>query len=148
MENHEQLQHPEGYSVSCEVEVRFRDLDAMGHVNNAVWVDFIVQLADAHSSSLGFDRQAIRSSGGLWVVRRHEIDYLSSALPGQELTEETWIHSLRGARSIRHSRFSLEQDGAALVTAVTHWAFCDPLTQRPRRVPREMLSRLPVIERS
>jgi acyl-CoA thioester hydrolase len=127
--------------------VNDEDVDFLGHVNNTVWVHFIVQLAEAHSSSLGFDWEATRAQGGLWIVRRHEIDYHRPAHPGQELIEETWIHSIRGARSIRHARFTLADDGSLLVSSVTQWAFCDSETQRPKRVPKELLERYPIVER-
>jgi len=127
--------------------VNDEDVDFLGHVNNTVWVDFIVRLAEAHSSSLGLDWQTIRAHGGLWIVRRHEIDYHRPAHPGQELIEETWIRSIRGARSIRHARFTLAKDGSVLVSSVTQWAFCDPVTQRPKRVPKPLLERYPIVER-
>ncbi len=128
--------------------VKEEDVDLLGHVNNTVWVGFIVRLAEAHSTSLGFDWQTIRSQGGLWIVRRHEIDYHRPALPGQELIEETWIHSIKGARSIRHARFTLADDGSVLVSAVTQWAFCDPVTQKPKRVPKHMLEVYPIVDRT
>ncbi len=119
--------------------VREQDTDFLGHVNNVVWVRFVVRIAERHAESLGFDWETVRSLGGMWIVRRHEIDYRRSATPGQELVEETWISEMRGARSVRRSRFLLAQDGAELVSATTHWAFCDPDTQRPKRIPRELL---------
>lgn len=117
-----------------------RDIDAIGHVNNAVWVRFIVELAEAAAHSRGFGADATRRLGGLWIVRRHEIDYLASAPLGVRLLEETWVSRMRGARSLRHARFSAEPGGAVFVEAVTQWAFVDPETLRPRRIPRELLA--------
>jgi acyl-CoA thioester hydrolase len=119
--------------------VRERDVDALGHVNNAVWVRFVVSLADAHSTALGFDVGRVRELGGLWIVRRHEIDYHRSALPEEVIDEETWVESIRGARSVRRGRFTRSEDGALLVESRTEWAFVEPVTQRPRRIPREIL---------
>ena len=124
--------------------VRDEDTDGLGHVNNIVWVRFIVRLADAHSRALGLDWQTIRGHGGIWLVRRHEIEYHRSALPGQELIETTWIESMRGARSIRRSEFTLADGDTPLVSAITVWAFCDPETQRPTRVPPGLLEYYPV----
>ncbi len=115
------------------------DVDGLGHVNNTVWVKFVVELAGAHSGALGFDWQTVRNLGGQWLVRRHEIDYRRSAVRGDEIEEETWIASIRGARSVRASRFTRPSDELEYVTAVTHWAFTDPETQRPRRIPDEIL---------
>jgi acyl-CoA thioester hydrolase len=122
------------------------DTDAFGHVNNVVWVQMVVELADAHSKELGFDHDAYRRIGGVWIVRRHELDYHLPALPGERIIEETWVQKMRGARSLRRSRFTREEDGAPLVTAATHWAFVDSRTHRPRRIDREILERFPVLD--
>ena len=53
---------------------------------------------------------------------------------GDELLEETWVSSIRGARSVRQSRFTRQRDGAKLLSAVTHWAYVDAKTLRPRRI--------------
>ena len=116
-----------------------RDVDGLGHVNNAVWVRFIVELSHAHASSRGFEAKRVRDLGGLWIVRRHEIDYRAPALPGDELIEETWVRQMKGARSTRCCRFLRARDGAVLLESETQWAFVDPENQRPRRIPREIL---------
>jgi acyl-CoA thioester hydrolase len=120
--------------------VRKGDLDGLGHVNNAVWVGFVVRLAQAHAASLGFDLQRTRALGGHWIVRRHEIDYHASAVEGDALLEETWVARMRGARSLRRARFRRESDGALLLSSTTQWAWVDPVTQRPRRIHPEILA--------
>jgi acyl-CoA thioester hydrolase len=115
------------------------DVDGLGHVNNAVWVEFIIALSDAHSTDRGFDQKAVRELGGIWIVRRHEIDYHASAVPGEEVVEQTWVSSMKGARSIRHCQFTRARDGKTLLTSTTTWAFVEPETQRPRRIPRPIL---------
>ncbi len=112
-----------------------RDIDLLGHVNNAVWVGFIVELADAHAEAVGMGFVRTRQLGGQWIVRRHEIDYLRSAHVGEVLLEETWVESLRGARSLRVARFSRASDGSVLVESRTTWAFVEPDSLRVRRVP-------------
>lgn len=121
-----------------------RDTDRFGHVNNVVWVRFIVELADAHSNEVGLDFDAYLRLGGVWIVRRHRIEYHAPATPEERVVEETWVEAFRGARSVRCSRFSREGDGTELVTASTDWAFVHPETQRPRRIIPEVLARFPV----
>ena len=129
-----------------ERTVKPEDLDALGHVNNAVWVRFIVELADAHSSSLGLDWKAYRRLGGMWIVRRHEIDYLVSATCDERVVEETWIQAMRGARSERRARFTRQRDGVVLLQSLTQWAFVDTRSQRPRRIAPEVLAAFTPIE--
>ena len=120
------------------------DCDELGHVNNVAWVRFVVELAVAHSTALGLDFETTRSHGGVWVVRHHDIRYQRSALPGDEIVEETWVSALRGARSIRHALFS-NGAGEHLVAATTEWAFADPSSERARRIPAAVAERFDVI---
>jgi acyl-CoA thioesterase FadM len=46
---------------------------------------------------------------------------------------------MRGARSHRRARFR-SADGAALVESLTEWAFVDPDSQKPRRIPQTIAS--------
>ena len=58
---------------------------------------------------------------------------------GDELIEQTWVESMRGARSERRASILRATDGAILLEARTDWAFVDPTGQRPRRIPRELM---------
>ena len=116
------------------------DTDLLGHVNNAVWVAWVIDLADAHASAVGLDYEATRRLGGVWVVRRHVLDYHRSAYPGDRLQERTWVSEMRGARCERHSRF-LTEDGDLAFAADTRWAFLAPDSLRPLRVPATVEAR-------
>ena len=63
-------------------------IDELGHVNNAVWVQWIQDIATAHwdAAARPEDRAAF-----FWVVTRHEIDYRGNIDAGQSVTGETWI---------------------------------------------------------
>ena len=62
-------------------------VDELGHVNNLVWVRLVLDLATAHSNSVGLDTRAYRELGAWWIVHRQEIDYHAPAFPGEELVE-------------------------------------------------------------
>ena len=115
-----------------------RDTDALGHVNNVVWVGFIAKLAEAHSDAVGWSFEKLRANGGLWIVRRHVVDYRGNAVPGQRVREQTWVSEMRGARCERETRFLRGGDEDVLVEARTTWAYVDAGTHRPRRIPREL----------
>src|ERR1700716_2345582 len=63
-------------------------IDELGHVNNAVWVQWIQQVAVAHWNSIadGAHRDAY-----YWVVVRHEIDYLRAAEEADWIIPRTWV---------------------------------------------------------
>ncbi|MEZ4371740.1 MAG: thioesterase family protein [Polyangiaceae bacterium] len=126
------------FSVPPEV------IDELGHVSNLEWVRWVSRIATAHSESVGLGFSAYQQLGLLWVVRRHEIDYLAEALEGQLLEVNTWIADVRGATSRRSTRFHrIADDGSRqlLVSAETTWAMIDLKRRRPTRVPKDLLAR-------
>jgi acyl-CoA thioester hydrolase len=113
------------------------DIDELGHVNNAVWVQWIQKVAVAHWDAVA---RAEDHDRYVWVVVRHEIDYLRAVLPGETVTGRTWVgDSPRGARFDRHMEF-VGEDGRVRVRAVTQWAILDRETGRPLRVPAEVVA--------
>ena len=112
-------------------------IDELGHVNNAVWVQWIQQVAVAHWDAVA--EQDFKDAY-FWVVARHEIDYLRSAVLGDEITARTWIEeAARGARSTRMMQFT-GPDGKICVRAKTQWAIIDKALGRPIRVPPEVVA--------
>ncbi len=107
------------------------DIDELGHVNNAVWVRWIQDLAVAHWEAVAPDEHR---DAYVWVVTRHEIDYRGNLTAGEHADGETWVpEPPRGARFNRHFRFVAE-DGRVLVEGVTTWAMLDRASGRLVRV--------------
>ena len=112
-------------------------IDELGHVNNAVWVQWIQEVALGHWYSVAAPEHQSRY---LWVVVRHEIDYLRAAVVGETVTGRTWVgEAPKGARFDRHMEF-LGEDGKVKVRAVTQWAIIDQASGRPIRVPPEVIA--------
>ena len=112
-------------------------IDELGHVNNAVWVQWIQEVALAHWYSVA---DAGHQDDYIWVVVRHEIDYLRAAFVGDVLTGRTWVgEAPKGARFDRHMEF-VGADGKVRVRATTQWAIIDKAAGRPIRVPPEVIA--------
>ena len=109
-------------------------LDANGHVNNVVWVQWMQDHATAHSDECG-GSAAMESAGGTWVARSHHVDYLAPAVAGDEICVATWVLDFRRASSRRRYRFTAADTGRLLVLGETHWVFIDRQSLRPRTVP-------------
>lgn len=56
--------------------VRFHEVDALGHVNNAAYLNYLEQAAIDHATFLGLDLRRLQALGGVFVARRHEIVFL------------------------------------------------------------------------
>jgi acyl-CoA thioester hydrolase len=112
-----------------------RDIDELGHVNNAVWVRWIQDMATAHWNAVA-PQEAIDRY--VWVVSRHEIDYRGNVKAGEAVTGKTWISEPpKGARFWRNVSFT-GADGKIKVEAKTNWAIIERQTGRPVRVPKEL----------
>ncbi|AGH50612.1 MULTISPECIES: acyl-CoA thioesterase [Sphingomonadales] len=114
---------------------RPEDIDELGHVNNAVWVRWIQDVATAHWQAVA---DPAHVAAYIWVVTRHEIDYLRALGPGGTVTARTWIpDGPKGARFDRMVEF-VDADGKPHVRARTTWAIIDKASGRPIRVPAEV----------
>ena len=114
------------------------DIDELGHVNNAVWVRWVQDLAVAHWQALA---TAEEQAGLVWVVTRHEIDYRGNVRLGETVRGETWVPGAPyGARFDRHFRF-LGADGKATVEGISTWALLDRTSGRLLRVRAELADR-------
>ena len=112
-------------------------IDELGHVNNAVWVQWVQQVAVAHWDSLA---DPAHRDAYFWVVVRHEIDYLRPAFEGDRVTARTWVgEAPKGARFDRHVEFA-RNDGRLCVRARTVWAIIDKASGKPIRVPPEVVA--------
>ena len=83
------------------MEVRFRDLDALGHVNNAVYLTYF------ESARMAFWMQVLGKAdltGMNMILARAEIDFRSPLVFGESV--EIGV----GCTSIGRSSFVLEQD--------------------------------------
>ena len=112
-------------------------IDELGHVNNSVWVQWIQQVAVAHWEAVSDPRHR---DAYVWVVVRHEIDYLRAAYAGDRIAARTWVGDApKGARFDRFVEFTGE-DGKICVRARTQWAILDKASGKPIRVPPEVVA--------
>ncbi|MEV4870888.1 thioesterase family protein [Streptomyces syringium] len=118
---------------SCPL--RWSDMDAFGHVNNAVFVryleeariDFMFRLAPGEGSE---------SFQGGSVVARHEIDYLRPLVHRHEpVTIETWVTKV-GAASLTVA-YEVKDADQVYVRASTVVVPFDFDRGRPRRITAE-----------
>lgn len=120
-----------------QVTARPEHIDELGHVNNAVWVQWIQEVALAHWYGIADPAHA---EDYFWVITRHEIDYLRPAFEGETLTGRTWVgEAPKGARFNRLMEF-VGDDGKVRVRANTTWAIIDKASERPIRVPAEVVA--------
>lgn len=99
------------------LRVRYHEMDALGHVNNAVYQHYLEQAAVEHSEHLGFNQKHCEELGGVFVMRKIEINYLRPAAAGDTLEVTTWLQTMRGPRAVRRYEIRQQGDEQILVTA-------------------------------
>ena len=129
-----QMQNPL-LSYKKELIVTADDIDVLNHVNNAVYVKWMDEIAFEHWSLLASTYNFPKC---VWVVVRHEIDYKAQAFLHDNISIKTWVGNTAGFKSIRYIAFYKEDQ--LLVASKTTWVNLDPITQKPKRIAESILN--------
>lgn len=131
---------PVAFRLSMEVDAR--DIDELGHASNIAYVRWIQDVAVAHSAAVGLDVAAYQRLGAVFVVRRHEVDYLRPVLRGERLELRTWIHTVNAAKCQRATQIvrlaTSELPEKIVANAMTTWGYIDIASGRPTRIPQDV----------
>ena len=110
------------------------EIDDLNHVNNAVYVKWMDNVAYLHWQKLTENHPL---PDYIWVVSRHEIDYKRQAVLGDEIEIKTWVGETSGIKSIRHIEFYKDQK--LLVKSKTFWVLLNAKTYKPTRITENVL---------
>lgn len=124
-----------------DIAVQPADIDNMHHVNNVVYVRWVVDAAVAHWRHSATKEE---QEQWLWIVIRHEIDYKGQAVLGDEVVAKTWVGTSRGLKYERHTEIYRPSDGALLVKALSIWCPLNAQTKRPALMPDDLRRRFSV----
>jgi acyl-CoA thioester hydrolase len=150
---------PRFHAFESFFRVRFHEVDALGHVNNAAYLNYLEQAAIDHATFLGLNLPRLHELGGVFVARRHEIVFLRPTFAGDLLRVVTWLADPRGARVDRHYLVLREpgpmsevpvagrritspagrDEDTVSARATTEWVFANNQGQ-PRRIPKEVVN--------
>ena len=100
------------FPVHCPIEVRFRDCDMMGHVNNAVYLTYLEMARFAYWKAAGLDRVAGEIS---YILARVEIDYRSQAEVNEVLDVAVGVTGI--GRSSFSMAFEIRNPAGRLIAA-------------------------------
>lgn len=120
------------------IKVANSEIDELNHVNNEVYLKWLLSAATAHSAALGYSVSKFLEGGGVFVVRRHELEYLRPAYLGEELIIETWLADFEIMKTTRKYRIKRKADGKTILTASTLWVYVDFKSGRPTEIPQSI----------
>ncbi|MCH5247026.1 MAG: acyl-CoA thioesterase [Muribaculaceae bacterium] len=108
---------PEPYTFGLVIKVRDYETDSQGIVNNANYLHYMEMTRHAFCEREGFSFKDMSEAGILAVLRRAEIDYLSS-LHGAELFASLLWLERNGPKFLFHQDFYHIPSGEPVIKAV------------------------------
>jgi acyl-CoA thioester hydrolase len=117
-----------------KIKVTSEYIDDLNHVNNVVYVQWMDQVAFEHWEFLTQNNPLPQY---IWVVLKHEVDYLKQAVLGDIITIKTWVGETKGFKSERLMEFY--KNNQLLVKAKTVWGMLDAENYKPSRIRENVL---------
>jgi acyl-CoA thioester hydrolase len=130
------------FRVRCPVEVRFRDCDPMGHVNNAVYLTYLELARFAYWKAADIGRLAGEVS---YIIARVEIDFRSPAVTGDVLEVAIAVAGF-GRTSFSMAYEIRNQDGHLVATAKSVQAAYDYAAGKTVPLPEAVKKRVVAFE--
>jgi acyl-CoA thioester hydrolase len=127
-------------AYSQELLVTGVAIDDLGHVNNAVYLQWVEACCRAHAERQGMPTARMLELGALPVVRRHVATYRAPGNLGERVEVSTRIVRVRGPLATRRNEVRRIGDGKLLVDVVTDWVWVDPRSGKPKAPPAEVLA--------
>lgn len=128
----------EGFPVKVPVQVRFRDLDALGHVNNAVYLTYFEVARAAYFSRL--ERDWVER--GHFILARAEVDFLRP-IHLEDLVE-VGVRVVRIGRSSFDMEYRVEVQGEEAARGRTVQVWLEG--GRPAPLPEAIRERIRALE--
>lgn len=123
------------------IDILPADIDAMNHVNNVVYLQWVQNISAAHWNTIATPAQKKEFS---WVALRHEIDYLAPAVFGDQVVAYTWVGEAKGPKFDRFVKICHAITGRTFAQSKTTWCLLDGSTLKPKRIPIEIFELLQI----
>jgi acyl-CoA thioester hydrolase len=131
------------FKFSVAVEVRFRDLDALGHVNNAVYLTYF-EIARTHYWTQLFGIHSYDEFG--FLVVRTECNYRSPAHFGEELRVAAGISTLKNSSFVFDYEVTELGSGRLIADGKSFQACFDTTEKRTIEIPAELRKKVTEFE--
>jgi acyl-CoA thioester hydrolase len=122
-------------------KVRRYELDAMQHVNNAVYLNWVEEAKFRAAEEAGWPLERARAANLVTVQIRHATEYFVPAVYGDEVDVVSRLYDVRRVRGTWLHEVYRQRDGVLLVRNYSTGAFLN-LEGRPQRLPEGMLEDL------
>ncbi len=122
--------------------VRFRDCDALGHVNNAVYFTYLEQTRFHHWLSLGADIRDRAPGAPGFILARAECDFEAQATYGDELEVRLSVAAVGRTSFTYDYEIVKVETGERVASARSVQVSFDYETKKPVAIPDELREKL------
>jgi acyl-CoA thioester hydrolase len=114
---------------SYPIKVAVADIDFMGHVNNARYLNWVQDAVLAHWNNLAPEEDVASKA---WVALKHEITYRKPAFLEDDVIAHTVLERFNGARAFYSTLIKRGEE--VLAEVQSSWCCIDAETLRPARI--------------
>ncbi len=125
---------------TLNITVQEQHIDVMRHTNNVVYLQWLEDIAWAHSTELGLGPEQYTALGHGLVVREHTLTYLQATRLGDELVLGTWLTEIDKLSLHRRYQLVRASDGTTVLRGRTHFVCIEIESGRVRRMLPEFYS--------
>ncbi|WP_298496208.1 thioesterase family protein [uncultured Algibacter sp.] len=111
-------------------------IDDLNHVNNVHYVQWVQDIAKAHWQSKA--SAEIQNQYG-WFLLSHFIEYKSAAFLNDIINLKTYVAKAEGVKYTRIVEMYNASTNKLLAKSETIWCFVNTKTERPTRIPKEIV---------
>jgi acyl-CoA thioester hydrolase len=130
---------PQDVPVSqTAIDVRMPDLDSFGHVNHAVFLNYLEHGRFRALADAGFEWDVLAERGWSIFVVRIEVDYLAEATRGDSLFVRTWADSFRRTSMVLAQQIARADEPHVVVVRARVIAVWIGPDRKPMRVPPDV----------
>jgi acyl-CoA thioester hydrolase len=131
------------YRYSTRIDVRFRDCDPLGHVNNAVYATYFEVARFAYwREALGYTR----ADGFSFIMARVECNYRAQAHAGEALDVSVRVGRIGRSSFTFDYRVVAAEDGRLVADGSSVQVMFDYAAQQSRPVPDAFRARVSAFE--
>jgi acyl-CoA thioester hydrolase len=120
----------------------WHEIDGAGHVNNAVYLNYISECGMQMVAHFGWPADRLREQGVGLVARSHQIEYKLAILYGEEIEVATWTSDVKGASALRHYTLRRASDNKLLARVRSEVVWLDLNTGQPTHIPDAFIADL------
>ena len=133
--------------VKLAIQIRWRDLDALGHVNNAVYLTYFELARLAYIRALlgadaPIDRRTLLPVDFQFILAEVTCHYRSPATLGDQLAVSIWVSQVGRKSFVFEYRINDEVTGRLVAEGCSTQVWFDYAANESRPVPAEIVARM------